>query len=38
MGSKLLLKEFQTLCALLQGISHNHKEHKNALENIKRKN
>ena len=37
MGAKLPLKEFLDFCALLQGISHNHKEHKNALKNIKRK-
>ncbi|GIS24111.1 MAG: hypothetical protein CM15mP124_5910 [Alphaproteobacteria bacterium] len=37
MGAKLPLKEFLDFCALLQGISHNHKEHKSALKNIKRK-
>ena len=38
MGAILPLKEFLDFCALLQGVSHNHKEHKNALKNVKRKN
>ena len=37
MGAKLPLKEFLDFCALFQGISHNHKEHKNALKNFKLK-
>ena len=35
MGSKLPLKEFLDFCALFQGISHNHEEHKNALKKFK---
>ena len=34
MGGKLPLKEFLDFCALFQGISHNHKEHKNALKDF----
>ena len=37
MGAKLPLKEFLDFCALFQGISHNHKEHKDELKKIKRK-
>ncbi len=35
MGSKLSLDEFLDFCALFQGISHNHNEHKVALKKIK---
>jgi len=35
MGSKLPLSEFLDFCALFQGISHNHKDHKNAIKKIK---
>jgi enoyl-CoA hydratase/carnithine racemase len=35
MGSQLPLKEFLDFCALFQGISHNHDEHKNALKKLK---
>ena len=35
MGSKLSLDEFLDFCALFQGISHNHKDHKNAVKKIK---
>ena len=35
MGSKLPLKEFLEFCALFQGISHNHKDHKNAVKKMK---
>ena len=37
MGSKLQLDEFLDFCALFQGISHNHPEHKMALKKIKTK-
>ena len=37
MGSKLPLDEFLDFCALFQGISHNHSEHKIALKKIKKK-
>ena len=36
MGSKLPLNEFLEFCALFQGISHNHKDHKLALKKIKK--
>lgn len=35
MGSKLPLEEFLDFCALFQGISHNHKDHKQALKKLK---
>ena len=35
LGSKLPLDEFLDFCALFQGISHNHKDHKLALQKIK---
>jgi len=35
MGSKLPLDEFLEFCALFQGISHNHIEHKEAVKKIK---
>ena len=34
MGTKLPLNEFLDFCALFQGVSHNHKEHKNALKKL----
>ncbi len=34
MGSKLPLDEFLEFCALFQGISHNHTEHRQALKKI----
>ena len=37
LGSKLPLEEFLDFCALFQGISHNHKDHKLALKKIKKK-
>ena len=37
MGSQLPLKEFLEFCALFQGISHNHEEHKKALKKFKLK-
>ena len=37
MGSKLPLEEFLEFCALFQGISHNHSDHKLALKKIKLK-
>ena len=37
MGSKLPLNEFLDFCALFQGISHNHNEHKIALQKLKNK-
>ena len=37
MGSKLSLDEFLDFCALFQGISHNHNEHKVALQKLKNK-
>ncbi len=37
MGAKLPLKEFLDFLCIITGISHNHKEHKSALKNIKRK-
>ena len=37
MGSILPLSEFLDFCALFQGISHNHIEHKTALKKIKNK-
>lgn len=36
LGSKLPLEEFLDFCALFQGISHNHKDHKLALKKIKK--
>ena len=36
MGNKLPLEEFLDICALFQGISHNHEDHKKALKNIKK--
>ena len=36
MGSKLPLDEFLDFCALLQGISHNHEDHKKALKKLKK--
>ena len=36
LGSKLPLEEFLDFCALFQGISHNHKDHKLALQKIKK--
>ena len=35
MGSKLPLSEFLDFCALFQGISHNHEDHKNAVKKMK---
>ena len=35
MGSKLALSEFLDFCALFQGISHNHEDHKNAVKKMK---
>ena len=37
MASKLPLNEFLDFCALFQGISHNHNEHKIALQKLKNK-
>lgn len=37
MATKIPLEEFLELCALFQGISHNHKDHKNALKKFKEK-
>ena len=37
MGSQLPLKEFLEFCALFQGISHNHEEHKKAIKKFKLK-
>ena len=37
MGSKLSLDEFLDFCALFQGISHNHNEHKIALQKLRNK-
>ena len=37
MAKKLPLEEFLEFCALFQGISHNHNEHKKALKKIKLK-
>ena len=37
MGSKLSLNEFLDFCALFQGISHNHKEHKSIIKKLKKK-
>jgi len=37
MGSKQHLDEFLDFCALFQGISHNHSEHKIALKKLKKK-
>jgi len=37
MGSKIPLNDFLDFCALFQGISHNHKDHKDALKKLKTK-
>ena len=37
MGSKLSLNEFLDFCALFQGISHNHKEHRSIIKKLKKK-